>query len=264
MTSPTAAITPYIKDAWVKWTYSGKHAVAVGIVPTATFDFIENFFGLRHIEKTPVDLYKIDSSRDFGASFSGPLNQDNTLQYTAQFANDSGSNSEIDKYKAVRFAVRYVTNPGFVAEGFWGYYYKPLSANRQTLQGFAGWQGPQGRVGVQYVHHTRQPNSGTTNPVTTINVTSGFGVWVVKPSKFTVFGRYDHSDANPDVSGIDYLPIFQKAQFNLGVVGIEYYIHPSIRFSPNVEWVSYGTALSGATAPTKSDVVYRLTWFWSW
>ncbi|MCX6544915.1 MAG: hypothetical protein NTV05_10970 [Acidobacteria bacterium] len=264
MTSPTAAITPYIKDAWVKWTYSGKHVITVGIQPTATFDWLEGFFGLRHIEKTPVDLYRIDSSRDFGVSFSGPLNQANTLQYTAQIGNDSGNNSEIDKYKAVRFAMRYVTNPGFVAEGVYTYHYKALSANRQTVQGFAAYQGPQGRIGVQYVHHTRQPNEGTTNPVTTINVMSGFGVWIVKPSKFTVFGRFDHSDANPDALGIDYIPIYNKAAFNLGVAGFEYYIHPSVRFSPNVEWVSYGTVATGGTAPAKNEMVLRATFFWTW
>jgi hypothetical protein len=264
MTSPTVAINPNIKDAWVKWAYRGKHHVTIGIQPTATLDFVDAFFGLRHIEKTAGDLYRIDSTRDFGVSFSGPLNQDNTVQYTAQVANDSGSNSELDKYKAVRFALRYVTNPGFVAESFYGYYYKPLSANRLTLQAIAGYQTPQGRVGIQYVHHTRQPNAGTTNPVTTINVTSGFGVWIVKPNKFTVFGRFDHSDANPDAAGIDYLPIYKSAPFNLGIAGIEYYIHPSVRFSPNVEWVKYGTPTAGAAAPACNDLVLRLTWFWTW
>jgi hypothetical protein len=264
MTSPTSAINPYVKDAWLKWTYSGKHAVTLGIQPTSTFDYLDTFFGLRHIEKTPVDLYRMDSSRDFGVTLSGPLTQDNTVQYSAQFANDSGNNSEIDKYKAVRFALRYVTNPGFVAEGFYGYYAKPLSANRVTLQGFAGYQNPKGRVGLQYVHHTRQPNAGTTNPEVTINITSGFGVWVVKPNKFSVFGRFDHSDANPDVNGVDYMPIYNKAAFNLGVAGFEYYIHPSVRFSPNVEWVTYGTAITGGTKPLKNDVAFRATCFWTW
>jgi hypothetical protein len=97
-----------------------------------------------------------------------------------------------------------------------------------------------------------------------INVVSGFGVWIVKPSKFSIFGRYDHSDANPDASGIDYMPIYNKAAFNLGVVGIEYYIHPSIRFSPNVEWVTYGTVATGGAAPAKNELAFRATFFWTW
>jgi hypothetical protein len=264
LASPTATISPIIKDAWVRWAYSGKHQLMLGISPTATIEFVDGFFGLRHVEKTPIDLYRFDSTRDFGVSFSGPLNANNTVQYTAQFGNDSGNGSEIDKYKAVRFAVRYVSNPGLVAEGFYAYYRKPLSANRMTVQAFAGYQNPKGRVGIQYVHHTRQPGAGTTNAEITINVVSGFGVWIIRPNKFTVFGRLDHSDANPDAAGIDYLPISRSAPFNLGVAGVEYYIHPSVRFSPNVEWVRYGTSMSGAAAPARNDLVYRLTWFWTW
>lgn len=264
LTSPTAAITPYIKDAWVRWSYHAKQQMTLGIQPTATIDFLENFYGLRHIEKTPVDLYRIDSSRDFGVSFSGPLNAANSVQYTAQFGNDSGNNSEIDQYKAVRFAVRYVMNPGFVAEGLYGYYAKPLSANRAIAQVFFGYQNKKGRLGLQYVHNNRQPNQETTNPEVHIDVVSGFGVWLAKPSKFSVFGRVDHSDANPDAAGIDYLPIYTSSPFTLGVAGIEYYIHPSVRFSPNVEWVNYGTPVNGATPPSKNDLVYRVTFFWSW
>ncbi|MCX6544916.1 MAG: hypothetical protein NTV05_10975 [Acidobacteria bacterium] len=264
LASPTATISPAIKDAWVRWAYSGKHQLMLGISPTATIEFVDGFFGLRHVEKTAIDLYRFDSTRDFGISFSGPLNADNTVQYTAQFGNESGNSSEIDKYKAVRLAVRYVSNPGLVAEGFYAYYRKPLSANRVTWQAFAGYQNPKGRAGVQYVHHTRQPAAGTTTAEITINVVSGFGVWIVRPNKFTVFGRLDHSDANPDSASIDYLPISRNAPFNLTVAGVEYYIHPSVRFSPNVEWVRYGTPVAGAAAPASDDLVFRLTWYWSW
>ena len=264
MTAPTTSIKPYVKDAWVKWAYAGKHALSLGIVGTVAIEDVEAVYGLRHIEKTPIDLYRIDSSRDFGASASGPLNQANTLQYSVQFGNDSGNSSEIDKYKAFRFAARYVTNPGFVAEGFYGYYYKPAMANRTTGQIFVGYQTPQGRAGFQYVHHNRTPAENTANPEVTINIYSGFGIWNVKPSKLSIFARLDKSDANPDALGIDYLPIYNKAPFTMGVVGIEYYIHPSVRFSPNVEWVTYGDPVSGAAAPTKNDTVLRCTFFWTW
>jgi len=264
MASPTAAITPYIKDASVKWLYAGKQAVAVGILPTATFDFIENFYGLRHIEKTPVDLYKIDSSRDFGITFSGPITDDGALQYTAQYGNDSGSTSEIDKYKSFRVALRYVTNPGFVAEGFFAYQTRALAATRTIAQVFVGYQSPQVKAGLQYVHNNRQPANNTTNAATNINVYSGFVNWFAKPNKFSVFGRVDHSGANPDVNGIDYLPLYNKAPFTLGIVGVEYYILPSLRVSPNVEFTHYGTPLAGATAPAKNDIACRLTFYWSW
>ena len=66
-------LTPYLKDAYLQWTYIGQQSVTLGIQPSATINWIEGFWGLRHIEKTPADLYRIDSSRDFGLSFDGPV-----------------------------------------------------------------------------------------------------------------------------------------------------------------------------------------------
>jgi hypothetical protein len=41
------------------------------------------------------------------------------------------------------------------------------------------------------------------------------------------------------------------------------YTHPSVRFSPNIEWVAYGTPPSSGAAP-KDDVAVRLTFYWVW
>ena len=54
----SSALTPYVKDASLRWTYHGTHQAWFGIFPTPTFEFIEGFWGLRHIEKTPADLYR--------------------------------------------------------------------------------------------------------------------------------------------------------------------------------------------------------------
>jgi hypothetical protein len=37
------ALTPYVKDAYLKWIYSGRQQVTLGIQPTLGFDFIESF-----------------------------------------------------------------------------------------------------------------------------------------------------------------------------------------------------------------------------
>ena len=46
-------LVPYVKDAFLKWTYTGKQQFTFGIHPTLTFDWLEGVWGLRHIEKTP-------------------------------------------------------------------------------------------------------------------------------------------------------------------------------------------------------------------
>ena len=70
--SPAEILCRIVKDAYLKWTYKGKQRLTLGIHPTLTFDWLDGFWGLRHIEKTPADLYRMDSSRDFGVTFGGP------------------------------------------------------------------------------------------------------------------------------------------------------------------------------------------------
>jgi hypothetical protein len=89
-------------------------------------------------------------------------------------------------------------------------------------------------------------------------------VWDIKKQKASVFARVDRfSDPCADCSGIDYLPIDTKEAFTTTIAGFEYYIHPSVRFSPNFEFVKYSDPPAGTTAP-KDDVVARLTFYWVW
>jgi hypothetical protein len=65
-----------------------------------------------------------------------------------------------------------------------------------------------------------------------------------------------------DCAGIDYLPIAINGPFTLTIAGFEYYIHPSVRFTPNVEYVAYANPVTGTKA--KNDAVARLTFYWVW
>ncbi len=260
----SASLTPYVKDGWIRWNYYGRQMAMLGIQPTTTFDFLDTFWGLRHIEKTPADLYKIDSSRDFGLTLSGPFNETGTLKYSAQVGNDSGQNSEADKNKALRFEARYEANPGFVVQGFYGLFSRPLGADRTTYQGFAGYQHKMGRVGVQYLYQQRKPASTAAagTPATKLHVISGFGVWHVKPQQVSLFARVDRfQDPIPD-GAIDYLPVDTREAFTFATGGLEYYIHPNLRISPNIEAVTYSNPSSGAKP--KNTLVARMTVYWTW
>ena len=145
------SLTPYIKDAYVRWTYFGRQQVTLGIQPSLSFDYIEAVWGLRHVEKTPLDLYRWDSSRDTGLTLSGPINDANTLKYSLQFGNESGNQSETNKSKAVRVAARYEANPGFTVEGMFAQFARDNHANRTTGQVFAGYRAKKARAGFQYL-----------------------------------------------------------------------------------------------------------------
>ena len=258
------AATPFMKDAYLKWTFYGRQALTVGIQPSLTFDYIEGFWGLRHIEKTPLDLYRMDSSRDTGFTVSGPVNKSQTVKYALQYGNESGNNGETDKFKAFRSAARYEKNPGFTAEVMFAQFERDKDADRTTAQIFAGYRVKKGRAGLQYTYQKRRAATGTTAADIDLDVMSGFGVWDFKPQKASVFLRVDRfADPCADCSGIDYLPIDTKEAFTTTITGFEFYVHPSVRFSPNIEYVRYSDPPAGTTAP-KDDAVVRLTFYWVW
>ena len=159
----SVALTPYIKDAYLRWTYTGNQQVWFGISPTPTWEFLEGFWGLRHIEKTPADLYRTDSSRDFGVGLQGPLNQSQSLRYSYQLGNKSSTNSEIDKNKANRFSVVYAKPTGFAVEGFYGHFARDGDTDRAIYQIFAGYRQPRYRAAFQYTGTTGTWRLATTS-----------------------------------------------------------------------------------------------------
>ena len=263
-------LVPYVKDAFVKWTYKGKHQLTFGIHPTLTFDWLEGFWGLRHIEKTPADLYRIDSSRDFGFTFNGPAFVDG-LTYAAQLGNESGNGSENQEGKIVRFESRYAPNPGVALEGFYSFARRPASQHRQTAQGFAGFRTDVARFGAQYLWQQRRSGQEEI-PDQTIAIWSGFAVWDVLPKKADLFFRLDDVTGHlaevetglPGADTIDYWLLSTESPFHTWIFGGEWYVHPSVRVSPNLEMVAYAHDPDPASFPGRHrDSILRLTFFWT-
>jgi len=260
-------LTPFLKDAFFTWKYYGRQQARVGIEPSLTFDSEEQFWGLRHIEKTPADLYAIDAARDFGLAFFGPIGEKG-LSYAAQFGNDSGQNSETDKFKVVRFFGLYEGKSGIRLEGNFNYGKRPNGQDRTTAKGLLGFKKNAFRGAAEYLWQERK--SGTAVPDTTIGIWSAWANWDIKPKRFAVFARFDsvkgdRGDADVGLPGADtvpYLAFSNAAPFKFGLAGLEFYLRGSIRISPNVEWVSYDDPATGPEI--QNDTVARLTFFWSW
>ncbi len=255
-------LTPFLKDAYLRWTYRGPHQATLGIQPTPTIETIDAVWGLRYVERVAADLYRFDTTRDFGLGLSGAVNGARTVRYAAQVGNDSGTTSETDGKMAVRLAARYDLDPGIFLEGSAWHADRPADADRQGVQLFAAYRGARGRAGLNYVWHERQ--AGGALPHVATHVLSGFGVLDVRPGKLLVFARLDRVfDPLPD-GGIDYLPIATTSPFTFGLAGVEYRILPMVRLSPNVEFVRYGTPERPGTTRPRHDVVARASFYWVW
>jgi hypothetical protein len=269
-TSP-GNITPFVKDAYLRWTYHGKQQMTLGISPTLTFDWIEGWWGLRHIEKTPADLYRIDSSRDFGFTLSGPIEAVKGLSYGGQIANDSGNGSETDKYKTGRFEGRFDRNPGIGINAIYNYGKRPNGQDRSTFGAFGGYRNKNFRAAAQYLWQKRK--SGNATPDQTIDIWSAFGIWDFVPKKAEVYFRFDDVKGKrggadtglPGADGIDYWILSPAQPFKLYIFGAEWYLlHPSIRIGPNLQLAKYENDPNPVAFPGRDeDRIYRITFFWT-
>jgi hypothetical protein len=264
-------LTPYVKDAYLRWNFAGKHDLTLGIAPSLTFDWFESsLWGLRHIEKTPADLYRLDSSRDFGATVSGPAT-DTGLNYAVQYGNESGNGSENQEGKILRLEGRYEQKKGLALEAFYSHAKRPEGQNRQTAQGIGGFRSDFGRIGAQYIWQQRK--SGEVNVSDqTISVWSGFGIWDFLPKKANLFLRADSVTGHlgdvetglPGAEGIDYLLLSSAAPFTTWIFGNEWFLNPSVRLSPNVEIVKYAHDPDPMKNPGRNvDGIFRMTFFWT-
>ena len=48
------------------------------------------------------------------------------------------------------------------------------------------------------------------------------------------------------------------------MAGLEYYLIPAVRFSPNVQYVTYGTPESANIPKPKNELAWRATFYWTW
>ena len=252
-------LTPYVKDAYIRYML-GRQAVMFGIAATPTFEAIESVWGYRSVEKTAADLYRWDSTRDFGVLLSGPLDRNGRLEYRFQVGNGSGTGSENDRGKSVRGALVLKVPSGFIAELLADWQDKVERSDWSTWQVFAGYQKGGTRLGAQFSTQRRRAADGSGHD--DLELVSVFGAARVHP-RVNVFGRVDRNfDPVPGGEKIDYLPISEDARSLLTLAGLDIELHKQLRLQPNVTIVSYDHSGDGATPST--DVMAKTTLFLSW
>jgi hypothetical protein len=254
--SSSQRMTPFVKDAWVKWTH-GKHAVSFGLVPTPSFEYVETVWGYRSVEKTPFDLLRWDAARDLGVLAQGALGS--RTRYSVQVGNNSGVNGETDRTKGVRGSVRHEILEGLTVEGYADLQDRPEAARWSTWNVFGAFVRPGGRVGAQVAEQRRRSASGSE---VTLNLVSAFGARKIR-SRLVVFGRADHNfDPVPDGETIDYLPMSDQAGNTLWIGGVDIELDQHVFFQPHVEIVDYATPKTGPALQT--DIMVKATVFVTW
>ena len=247
---------PFIKDAWLKYKFSNQSFV-VGISPTPTFQLIEDIWGYRSVEKTPLELQRMASSRDFGLALKGKLDEKGMFKYHLMFSNGSSNKQEIDKGKSGLLSLAFYPVKEFVIEVYGDYADKAGSADWYTLQAFLAYVTKTVRAGIMYADQTRQSDDVKDQKM---RVASLFITGEVS-EQFSLLGRVDRNfDMNPQGDKIPFIPFDPTAKSTFFVGGVDWHPVKQVKFIPNIELVKYDENEEGIT-PT-SDIIGRITFYW--
>ncbi len=244
-------LTPFVKDLYVRWS-RGNHQIFLGMASSPTWDVIEAFWGARDVEKTPLDLQRMGSSRDIGLLAKGYVDAKGKVRYHIMLGQGAGTKDEVDQDKKAYGALSFHPVKGLMFEVYADYEGRPGDNDRNVLQGFAGYEGAWGKIGAMYARQRR--NVEGDSPIV-LRVASGFVV-IKAHERVKLMGRVDRMlDPNPEGSKIPYLPVDNTAESTLLLGGIDVAMDKRFHLIPNLEAVLY----HDATPKPGSDLMLRTT-----
>ena len=250
-----STLVPVLKDAYIAYQFAPLHKLTLGIQDSLSFSNIEKFYGYRHLEKTPFDLYKVRSSRDFALCLSGSFDTAKKLNYSVQYGNFSGNKSETDQYKQVGARLFVNVTPELMVEVNGDISTISAAKKSYTYQLFAGYKGNWGRVGAGYGSEIVQEDG---KDDANFGLFSAFAV-IKLGGKFEAVARYDMS-ADPQLHGQgDYLLIEKGYKTDLFILGLAWNIHPKFQIMPNLKMVSYKENTGVKPA---SDTYFNVTFYY--
>lgn len=228
-----------VKDAYLSAKVGGQDLIA-GIISPPTFGLtIEDFWGYRVLEKTPLDLFKLRSSRDFGIGMKGTLDEGKTVSYMIMLGNSSSNKAETNKGKIFYSALAFRPMEGLVLEAYGDYEAQPDNKTYYVYQGFAGYEGDWGRVGLQYANkHYDNDDEGLD-----YSIFSGFAV-IKAGQKLDLIVRFDRTfgegfEENFSGHKMAYIPFADNVTANLIIAAVSYNVAKNIWLIPNIKFAMY-------------------------
>lgn len=251
--STSSNMEPFVKDAWVRYTVDG-HRFTLGLIPTPTFGPAENKLGYRPIEKTPIDLYRMGSSRDKGISVEGPLDKEGRADYMVMVGDGSGVKSSTGGTRTLYARVGYKITPEVSADLYGDSWKKAGGVDWNTLKGEVFYQGGKIKAGAAYASQLRKA-PGAAN--LTLNVLSLYGE-VRATERLRPFVRLDIVNrALPDADKIEFYKMSKDGKPTLVMVGARYQVHDQLEIAPSLTIVRYRSNPAGANPG--SDTIFRVT-----
>ncbi len=245
------AFTADLKDLFVRWTV-GQHKLIFGRSSTPTFDLVEELWGYRHLEKTPLDLQGLPS-RDWGIAAHGPLSLDHAINYQIMVGAGGDIGRETGESPKIMGRVSFGDSKEGLLVGLYADYQRlPGLTDRTTGQVNIHFPFARGRIGGLYSYQDRQADPR-------LEVASAYGI-VDLSSKVSLIGRLDRLlSPSPSGNSIDYLPFDPSAKATLLIGGIEWRPCRYFSLTPNLESILYDRDDRGDKP--QNDLLLRLTFY---
>jgi len=84
-------LEPFVKDAWARWKFTDQHQAYLGLSPTPSLNVVDEIWGYRFLEKSLLDLQRIEATRDLGVALKGSLGSGQKVRYHLMFGNGSST-----------------------------------------------------------------------------------------------------------------------------------------------------------------------------
>lgn len=255
----SSSLNPFVKDAYLSFKLGGQ-SMKAGIQGPPTFETIEEIWGYRALEKTPLDLLGLRSSLDFGISMKGNLDSAKKATYIVMYGNGSSNKAETNQGKVLYGFLSFQLTDGLYAEVYGDYESQPDDKNYYVYQGFTSYSGDWGRLGLQFANKHYSHND-TSLDYTVLSVFT-----VIKAGEKTeIIARYDRNFGDGfqesfKGSGIAYVPFANNVESNFVIGALSFQAWKNVWIIPNIKYTFYNDPDEGEKPG--SDMYANLTlWY---
>jgi hypothetical protein len=220
-----------------------------GILSTPIWEFSEEFWAYRSVEKTIADFRGLGTSSDVGFMFKGFIDGGHKIGFNAMLGNGPGNKPETNRYKKAYFGLPIKPNDDFRIEPYIDYEWAPGDSANTTYKLFVGWEGRKLALGGEAVDRIKHSASGVNTEPLGFSV---FGRYKLR-EKATLFARYDRWQPNTRLAN--------RIDNDLYIGGIDFEPYKDIHVMPNVEASQY-RARGTAVAPISNEMQARITFYY--
>lgn len=215
-----------------------------GVIPTPTFDGVEEFWGYRSVEKTLTDFRGLGGSTDLGAALRGSFDPGRRFGYAVMVGNGAGQKPEDNRYKRLYFSLP-VRLGDLRLEPYADYESAAGGRDRATYKLFAGYELRRAAIGVELLDRVNHRPAGNQEPIGASLFVRGAPL-----EQLAAFARVDLY--RPDRRAAN------RVDSQLWIAGLDWQPFKDVHFMPNVEATQFQTR-GTAVAPAHHDLQARLT-----